>query len=50
MDCLVKTYQAEGVRGLYKGSVPRLARVVLDAACTFTLFGQINKVIQKALN
>jgi len=36
----------EGVRGLYKGTVPRLSRVVLDVAITFTLYEYITKAIQ----
>lgn len=41
VDCFVRTYQNEGIRGLYKGTVPRLSRVVLDVALTFTLFDYI---------
>ena len=37
MDCFTKTLKAEGVRGLYKGVVPRLSRVVNTVAITFTL-------------
>ena len=42
IDCLVKTVKNEGLLGLYKGTVPRLTRVVADVAITFTLFDKIN--------
>ena len=38
MDCAVHIVKNEGVRGLYKGTVARLSRVVADVAITFTLF------------
>jgi len=41
----MKTFKAEGISGLYKGTVPRLSRVVLDVAITFTLFDYISKAI-----
>lgn len=46
-DCFVKTFQNEGIRGLYKGTVPRLSRVVLDVALTFTLYEKISAVMNK---
>lgn len=47
MDCFIQIAKTEGVRGLYKGTVARLGRVVLDVAITFTLYEQINKTLQK---
>lgn len=41
MDCFLTIFKNEGIRGLYKGTVPRLSRVVLDVALTFTLFEYI---------
>jgi solute carrier family 25 citrate transporter 1 len=41
MDCFFTIFKNEGIRGLYKGTVPRLSRVVLDVALTFTLFEYI---------
>jgi solute carrier family 25 citrate transporter 1 len=38
LDCAAKVWQSEGIRGFYKGAVPRMTRVVLDVALTFTLF------------
>jgi len=37
-DCTVKLYQSDGLKGFYKGTVPRMGRVVLDVAIVFTLF------------
>ena len=33
----MKTLKNEGIRGLYKGTVPRLCRVVNTVAITFVL-------------
>lgn len=38
VDCFVSTLKTEGVKGLYKGTVPRLGRVCLDTAIVFTLY------------
>lgn len=45
VDCFMQVLKNEGIRGLYKGTVPRLSRVVLDVAITFTLYEQITKAI-----
>ena len=37
LDCFKKTMAAEGVRGLYKGIVPRFVRVCNTVAITFCL-------------
>ena len=37
-DCTVKLYQSDGLKGFYKGTIPRMGRVVLDVAIVFTLF------------
>ena len=37
-DGAVQIYKNEGLKGFYKGTVPRLARVVLDVGITFTLY------------
>ena len=31
-------FKAEGIPGFYKGVAPRLARVILDVALTFTIY------------
>lgn len=47
MDCFLKVFKNEGIKGLYKGTVPRLGRVVLDVAITFTLYDYITEAIVK---
>ncbi len=49
MDCLRQTVEREGMMALYKGTVPRLSRVVADVAITFTLFEQINRGIDRVM-
>ena len=38
-------YESRGLAGFYSGVVPRLARVVLDAALTFSIFHQIKRTV-----
>lgn len=40
-DCVKSIWQKEGFAAFYKGTVPRLSRVVLDVAIVFTLYEQI---------
>ena len=35
----------EGPMGFYKGVGPRLARVILDVALTFTIYNQIKRLV-----
>jgi solute carrier family 25 citrate transporter 1 len=49
LDCFVQIFKNEGVRGLYKGTVPRLGRVVLDVALTFTLYEKISALLNKVI-
>lgn len=44
-DCAVQIAKTEGIKGFYKGTVPRLGRVVLDVAITFTLYDYITRAI-----
>jgi len=37
--------ETRGIGGFYSGVVPRLSRVVLDAALTFSLFHQIKRSV-----
>ncbi len=37
----------EGIGGFYKGVGPRLARVILDVALTFTIYNQIRRIVTK---
>jgi solute carrier family 25 citrate transporter 1 len=51
LDCFSQILKNEGVAGFYKGVTPRLLRVSLDVALTFTIFAKMNDiVIQKYLN
>ena len=45
MDVLKKTLKNEGFKGFYKGVTPRMMRVSLDVALTFTIFHQMNDLI-----
>ena len=44
-DCCKQTWAAGGFMGFYAGLVPRLSRVVLDVAITFTLFENIKNLL-----
>ncbi|XP_013144836.1 PREDICTED: putative tricarboxylate transport protein, mitochondrial [Papilio polytes] len=43
-DCFIKTWKHEGPLAFYKGTVPRLSRVVFDVAITFTIYDSIMDV------
>lgn len=45
MDCARQIWKNEGIRGFYKGTVPRLSRVVIDVALTFALYEHITRTI-----
>jgi len=44
-DCFAQVLKAEGPMGFYSGVGPRLARVVLDVALTFSLFHSLKRNI-----
>ena len=44
-DCAVQIAKTEGLKGFYKGTVPRLGKVVADVAITFTLYDYITRAI-----
>ena len=48
LDCATQIWKHEGIRGFYKGAIPRMARVVLDVALTFTLYENIKIMLDKA--
>jgi len=48
IDCAKDIWKNEGVRGFYKGTVPRLSRVVIDVALTFALYEHITRSINYA--
>ncbi|XP_053617116.1 putative tricarboxylate transport protein, mitochondrial [Plodia interpunctella] len=41
LDCFLKIWKNEGPIAFYKGTVPRLSRVVFDVAITFTIYDSI---------
>ena len=46
MDCGKKVLLESGPMGFYSGAGPRLARVILDVALTFSIFGALKRQIQ----
>lgn len=44
-DCFGKIYAEQGFMGFYSGVGPRLARVVLDVALTFSLFHSMKRAV-----
>jgi len=49
MDHARNIYASRGFMGFYSGVVPRLARVVLDAALTFSIFHQLKRSVEAYL-
>lgn len=47
IDCFVKTYKNEGIPAFYKGTLPRMTRVVIDVAIVFVLYEEVLKVLDK---
>lgn len=45
LDCARQLYKEGGVAALYKGVVPRLARVCCEVAITFTLYDQVAQLL-----
>ena len=43
--CFMHILRNEGFGGFYKGVVPRLARVILDVAITFSVFNQLKRTL-----
>lgn len=43
--CIKHVAKTEGFVGFYKGVGPRMARVVMDVAITFTLFENIKRIL-----
>ena len=50
IDCAAHIAKTEGLRGFYKGAIPRMARVVLDVAITFTLYEHIQNLMDGLLD
>ena len=49
-DCGRQIWNQEGIRGLYKGTVPRLSRLVIDVGLTFTFYEYVNQIISYIMN
>jgi len=49
-DCGYQIWKKEGIRGLYKGSVPRLTRLVMDVGLTFTFYEYVGDMITSYLS
>lgn len=49
LDCGNKILHEHGVMGFYHGVVPRLCRVCLDVALTFSIYGALKRQIQVLL-
>lgn len=47
LDCFMTILKTEGIKGLYKGTVPRLGRVCLDSAIVFTLYDILSTYMDK---
>ena len=45
LDCGKQIIAENGVMGFYSGVKPRLARVILDVALTFSIFGALKRKI-----
>lgn len=43
-DCMVKTFRAEGVRGLYKGWLPNWLRIGPHTIVTFIVYEQLRRI------
>lgn len=44
-DCFAKIYAEQGFMGFYSGVGPRLCRVILDVALTFSLFHSMKRKV-----
>lgn len=44
-DCVKKIWRNEGLKAFYKGTTPRLGRVVFDVAFVFTLYEYVMKAL-----
>ncbi|XP_068104022.1 mitochondrial ornithine transporter 1-like [Hyperolius riggenbachi] len=49
VDCTVRTYHIEGLRGLYHGTVPALVANVAENAVLFACYGFCQKLVSYAL-
>lgn len=49
LGCFSYIMKHEGPLGFYKGVGPRLARVILDVAITFSIFNSLKRLLVKML-
>lgn len=49
VDCFKTILREEGAGGFYKGVGPRLARVILDVAITFSVFHSIKRAVTRLI-
>ena len=47
LECVQHLARSEGVRGFYKGCLPRLNRVCLEVALAFTIFDTVQDLFKK---
>ncbi|XP_007894864.2 tricarboxylate transport protein, mitochondrial [Callorhinchus milii] len=47
LDCAIQILKHEGLSAFYKGTVPRLGRVCLDVAITFTIYEEVVRILNK---
>lgn len=45
LDCVMRIIKYEGLKAFYKGTVPRLGRVVFDVAFVFTFYENVMKLL-----
>lgn len=45
VDCFGQIYKTQGAFGFYAGVGPRLVRVIMDVALTFSLFHSIKRTV-----
>lgn len=50
LGCFSHIMKHEGPMGFYKGVGPRLARVILDVAITFSIFNSLKRLLIKMLS
>ncbi|MBN3278230.1 TXTP protein, partial [Polyodon spathula] len=47
VNCAYQIMKHEGLRGFYKGTIPRLGRVCLDVALVFVIYEEVVKVLNR---
>jgi solute carrier family 25 (mitochondrial citrate transporter), member 1 len=50
LDCFAQIWKGEGFKGFYKGVLPRILRVCLDVALTFSIFNSVKRGMIKYFN